>query len=1212
MKHATIPLATHTLVMLTLVTLIQAPLSSVTAQEPQRVMPVPGKGMQVREWASHPLVHDPVAIDIDPQGRVYVAETGRQDLGVVDNRTSGFWLYEDLAARTTADRLAYFQKYANMRNIGMAWYSKWADLIRRVEDTDGDGLADTVTDFAGPFNNPLDGTGAGILWRDGGAWYTCIPNLWRLDDADGDGVAERSTTQFSGFGVRTALSGHDMHGLVLGPDGRLYWSIGDRGYHVELPDGTIKTDPHSGAVFRCEQDGSNFEVFATGLRNPQELAFNEYGDLFTGDNNSDSVDKARFVYVPRGAEIGWDMAYQTLGGDNERGPWVQEELWSPDHAGRPAWSIPPLANIGAGPSGFAFVDSEALPELFRGRLLMCDFRGSPQGSLVHAVKVQRIGAGYEVIDNDPIISKVLTTDIDQAWDGSLLVSDWVVGWDNTKTGRLWRLEAEGGVPPESATTLATIARDGFDTQSFDTLVELLSHPDHRGRTEAHLALATRGRAGFDALERVVDSSAGTLPRIHALWGLWAMARWANDDELRIQAINKLVEAAWDDDAEVRAQSARVLGDLGDAAGRQALAELIFDESPRVAAFACSGLGATGGPDDMDAIAEVLWSLEDDPDVFLRHAAVMGLAGIGDRERLLELLGDAQPTVRLGALLALRKLRDPAVATLLLDSDEFIAAEAARAIHDAEIDEAFPSLVAATTQYGADPSMASDGTHDIRWSRWDRETPRSVKLSDDAHFEGEPIETRVLTQASAPSRVADNYVARMQGTLIPPMDGLYRFLLNSDDEGLLLVEVDGKWVTACKVRRWVAAGNWQERPEQVSKFIMLQAGVPVRFDARHREGGGNDYLGVGWIRPDDVIEAPIGGALGSREQSSIVRRAVEASLRQGDGAAAAAVARVALNRDLPEVLRIDALEALAEWGHPEPRDRVTGRWRPIDKRDTTDAAAAVGAFLPLLAQEPGGVGTSANKAALSLNVPLDPAVLRATFNDSNAATGARIDAMRSLAASGDPQQAASIVSAAIDDDDPRVQSAALPLLYAQDAARATGVAHGWVDHGELRRAALQQYARALDTRSLAKLLAMRKHDSFEEFRLDLLEALVARGVEVDVSERQAAAIAGGDAAAGGLIFRFHAAAQCVRCHAVDGVGGIAGPDLSDVGIRLGREVLLQSLLAPQAVVTEGFGEASAMPAMGNHLTPMQLRDVVAWLAAQRNPITGRQTDHGHAH
>jgi mono/diheme cytochrome c family protein len=654
----------------------------------------------------------------------------------------------------------------------------------------------------------------------------------------------------------------------------------------------------------------------------------------------------------------------------------------------------------------------------------------------------------------------------------------------------------------------------------------------------------------------------------------------------------------------------VLGDLGHEAGREALGELVFDESPRVAAFACSGLGSVGSADDMDAIAEVLWSLDDEPDVFLRHAAVMGLSGIGDRERLLELLGDTQPTVRLGALLALRKLRDPAVATLLRDDDIFIAAEAARAIHDAEIDEAFPDLAAVATMYGAEPSAARGSLHTIEWSRWDRKTNPSVKLADDALFEGAPVETRSLSLASAPSRVGDNYIARMQGTLTPPADGAYRFLLNSDDEGLLRVEVDGKWVTASKVRSWVAPGNWQGNKEQVSAPVMLKAGVPVRFEARHREGGGNDYLGVGWIRPDGVVEAPIGGSTGNREQSSIVRRSVEALVRQGDGAAAAAVAKIALNRELPEVLRLDAIEALAQWGHPPPRDRVTGRWRPIDERDTTQVAAAVGAFLPPLAQEPGSIGAAASEAARALNVPLDPAVLRATFEDSTSATEARIDAMRSLAVSDDEDLASWVVSTAIDDGDPRVQSAAIVLLHEQSPAQATSVAHGWVDQDALRRAALGQYARALDTKSLSALLAMRKSGTSANHELDLLEALVKRGVPVDITHRQKAAMVGGNPAAGERLFRFHSASQCVRCHAVDGIGGIAGPNLSDVGVRLNREALLQSMLAPQAVIADGFGEASAMSAMGDHLTPMQLRDLVAWLETRRTAPAAPPHGHGH--
>ena len=75
------------------------------------------------------------------------------------------------------------------------------------------------------------------------------------------------------------------------PDGKLYFSCGDRGFPVETERGPI-AHPHTGAVLRCNLDGSELEVYHTGLRNPQELVFDEHGNLFTGENNSDGGDNA--------------------------------------------------------------------------------------------------------------------------------------------------------------------------------------------------------------------------------------------------------------------------------------------------------------------------------------------------------------------------------------------------------------------------------------------------------------------------------------------------------------------------------------------------------------------------------------------------------------------------------------------------------------------------------------------------------------------------------------------------------------------------------------------------------------------------------------------------------------------------------------------------------------------------------------------------------
>ena len=261
-------------------------------------------GMKVELFAAEPKLGSPVAIGLDEKNRVFVAEEYRFNRGTQENRNNAalqtlYFLEDDLQIQSLEDRLKVFEKWKDKFPGGMDWYSQHADQIRLLQDTTGDGKADKSTVFAGGFNAPLDGLAAGVMAIDGNVYVTCIPSLWKLRDTDNDGVADERKALLTGFGVNLAFLGHDLHGLCRGPDGRLYFSVGDRGFNVTTKEGTHLVGPRTGAVFRCETDGSDLEVVHRGLRNPQELAFDQYGNLFADDNNCDRGDHGRLVYILR-------------------------------------------------------------------------------------------------------------------------------------------------------------------------------------------------------------------------------------------------------------------------------------------------------------------------------------------------------------------------------------------------------------------------------------------------------------------------------------------------------------------------------------------------------------------------------------------------------------------------------------------------------------------------------------------------------------------------------------------------------------------------------------------------------------------------------------------------------------------------------------------------------------------------------------------------
>jgi quinoprotein glucose dehydrogenase len=627
------------------------------------------KGFQVSLFAAEPMLANPVTFCLDNHNRVYVIETYRIHAGAEDNRGHMSWLNDDLASRTVADRIAMFKKHLGSRTKR---YEVEHDRIKLIEDSDGDGKADRSTVFADGFNHMEDGIAAGVLARGGKLWYTCIPNLWTLRDTKGTGQADERNVLHTGYGVHVSFVGHDLHGLKIGPDGKLYFSIGDRGAHVETAGRTISV-PDTGAVYRCNLDGSDLEIFATGLRNPQELAFDDYGNLFTGDNNSDSGDKARWVYVVEGGDSGWQIGYQYIESPNSRGPFNAEKLWYPHFPGQAAYIVPPIANVADGPAGLVHYPGTGLADRYKGYFFLCDFRGAANISGIRTFTNKPMGAGFEMIDQHQFIWNTLATDVDFTSDGSMYILDWVEGWNGPRKGRIFKVTDPEHVHDATVLSTKKLLAEGFAQRSPEELAKLLAHPDQRVRLEAQFALADKG--SIQRFVLVLEDRANRLARIHSLWGLGQIGR------KEPQAYGFILRYTKDEDAEVRAQAAKVLGDLGTSA--RALQSLLNDPEPRVRFFAAMGLHRSEQIGAFNAIIQFLRE-NNDQDPFLRHAGVMALVNLGSPASFEAVATDPSAAVRKAVVVAMRRLGMPAVAQFLKDKDPSIVLEAARAINDVPI------------------------------------------------------------------------------------------------------------------------------------------------------------------------------------------------------------------------------------------------------------------------------------------------------------------------------------------------------------------------------------------------------------------------------------------------------------------------------------------------------------------------------------------------
>lgn len=644
-------------------------------------------GLSASTWVRFPFVQNPGSFGIDRKGRIFVAEVNRFWQGVPDLRGINEFIRGDFQSRTLEDRVKLQNSIPG--RVPEGFWTNTADRLIGLEDADGNGAADKRSVFADSFYEQLDGLGFSVLPEDDAVYFTCIPSVRKLTDANDDGVADTNESLVTGFGVRVSFIGHDLHGIVRGPDGRLYFSVGDRGYHVTTKEGKVFAEGGKGAIFRCESDGTGFEVFCHGLRNPTELAFDEHGNLFTFDNTGDIGDKARMVYALEGTDSGWDMSHQCAHQyvdhmDWEQfhpkvSVWVAEKMFATEGENRPQWTYPPAANVSRGPSGLAWITGQSAPEDLRGKFLLADYGGAPQSCKITAYGVKSSGAGYALASEEVVAEGVGASDVEQGFDGSIYICDFGGGWSVNANGAIHKLTPKDAALQNAAAELASTFKRGLSLASPVQVATALTSPDRRLRQMAQFEVVKRGEAGQAVLLATAKNNA--LPvtsRLHGVWGLGQFARQNNTF-----AIAALIELSKDADAEIRANAARALGDASGDGVQARLLEMIADESPRVKSLAIIALSRVAKNGDADAITAIHAAAKANAgkDIVLRHAYGTALKRLGTIESAVALASDASAELRLLAVLQLRHQASAELARFLTDRDTVIRDEAIRAIYD---------------------------------------------------------------------------------------------------------------------------------------------------------------------------------------------------------------------------------------------------------------------------------------------------------------------------------------------------------------------------------------------------------------------------------------------------------------------------------------------------------------------------------------------------
>ena len=667
--------------------------------------------LELTLWAADTLAGDPVAVSIDEEGRLYYTQGSRLQNSEFDIRAHRDWMTASISFQTVEDRRNFIRKtFAEQNEQGERFLKDlnedgtldWRDLtvqkekVWRLSDEDRDGVAEQARLYVEDFHEEISDLSNGLTYHEGDLFMAVAPDLWRLRDLDGDQVIDTKESISHGWGVHIGFGAHGMSGVTVGPQGRIWWGIGDIGMNVTDKEGNHWKYPNRGVVVRADPDGSNFEVYAMGVRNTHEFVFDKYGNLISEDNDGDHAgERERLVYLINGSDTGWRINWQfgkyNDPDNNNYKVWMDEKMAVPHWEGQAAYFLPPIVNYVNGPTGMVYNPGTALGPAWEDHFFISEFRGTASASPIHAFTLKPKGASFELDQTKAIAKGLLPTGIEFGPDGAMYFGDWIKGWGVKQEGRIWKLDVPGGAASTIRKEVRSLIGADFSQWDETKLSTLLGHADMRIRKKAQFALVRRNQNGLKTFRAAASQTQNQLARIHGIWGIAQMARTK-----KLQYAAALMPYLQDADEEIVTQAAKMLGDVRLQPAATDLLSTLSHPSPRVQLHAIEALGRLGHNAAFQPIVDLL-ARNNNEDLWLRHAGMVALSRLATPESLIGLRQHPSQAVRIAAVVALRRMENKGVA-VFLDDTEFIATEASRAINDDfSIEEALPALARTLTK-----------------------------------------------------------------------------------------------------------------------------------------------------------------------------------------------------------------------------------------------------------------------------------------------------------------------------------------------------------------------------------------------------------------------------------------------------------------------------------------------------------------------------------